>query len=150
MRSGQWSRITSAVTAFPILTDAFAALGLLVVSTIEGFNLRYGHWRHFDALAVLLTAFVTLPNVWRRHAPMLVLLFCSAVWLVYVEVGYPPVINTYGVLLAIYTVTASRPFWTCAAAVGIGCSLWVYGGVLGGQNSAASLAAASLAFSAVI
>jgi DNA-binding NarL/FixJ family response regulator len=66
-------------------------------------------FRSPDALAVLLTLAQTVPLVWRRRAPGVVLAVTGLATLAHLAFGYPPTWAEFGPLIALYTVAAHRP-----------------------------------------
>jgi signal transduction histidine kinase len=81
-----------------------------------------------DALAVLLTLTQTVPLVWRRRAPGVVLAVTGLAALAHLVLGYQPTWAEFGVLVALYTVAAHRPgreSVTAAALVAAGLAVYV-------------------------
>jgi signal transduction histidine kinase len=66
-------------------------------------------FRDPDALAVLLTLCQTMPLVWRRRAPRLVLAVSFAAVFVHLLLGYQPTWAQVAMLVALYTVAAHSP-----------------------------------------
>jgi DNA-binding NarL/FixJ family response regulator/signal transduction histidine kinase len=66
-------------------------------------------FRDPDALAVLLTLCQTMPLVWRRRAPRLVLAVSFAAVFVHLVLGYQPTWAQVAMLVALYTVAAHSP-----------------------------------------
>ena len=147
---GLWQRAGRLVEAHPLTADLALAVGLAGVSVLQGWGDPEAAWRPFDLTATALTVLTTLPNALRRRAPMLVLGVCTAAWTVYAALGYFPGTNTYGVLLAFYTVAASYQGWRvliCGAGLGL---VWVASGVAAGQASAATVVAQAVVVPAVL
>ena len=63
---------------------------------------------HLDTLGILLALLQTVPLVWRRVAPVLVLAVCSGAMFLFFFLGYLPSFASFGFLLALYTVSAHR------------------------------------------
>jgi signal transduction histidine kinase len=61
-----------------------------------------------DTLGVVLALLQTVPLVWRRVAPVLVLAVCSLAMFLFFFLGYLPSFASFGFLLALYTVAAHR------------------------------------------
>ncbi|WP_433361040.1 sensor histidine kinase [Actinoplanes sp. CA-142083] len=125
MRTASWSR----PPWWPWVVDAGLAVGLAVVCVLQGLDDDSGHWRAFDATAVALSVLATLPTVARRRWPVPVLLTCYFFWVWQIALGYNPVVTTYGVLLAAYTVAATQPWRPAAAYLSIGTVVWIGAGV---------------------
>jgi signal transduction histidine kinase len=84
-------------------------------------------FRDTDALAVLLTLCQTVPLVWRRRAPRVVLAVTGLAALAHLAIGYQPTWAEFGVLIALYTVAAHRPWrQSVVAAVLVAVGLAVY------------------------
>jgi signal transduction histidine kinase len=127
------------MAAHPLAVDVILAVALTTVSVVQGLgDDDPARWRPFDGLAVALTALATLPTVARRRAPTTVFLLCSAFWFGQAILGYNPAVTTYGVLLAFYTLAATRPWHSTAAALALIAGLWTCAGV---ANRSASLLA---------
>jgi signal transduction histidine kinase len=85
------------------------------------------HFRSPDALAVLLTLAQTVPLVWRRRVPGAVLAVTGLAALGHMALGYRPTWAEFGVLIALYTVAARRPWrQSVLAAVLVAAGLAVY------------------------
>jgi signal transduction histidine kinase len=61
-----------------------------------------------DALGVGLALLQTVPLIWRRVAPVLVLVVCSTAMFMFFLLGYLPSFASFGFVLALYTVAAHR------------------------------------------
>jgi signal transduction histidine kinase len=61
-----------------------------------------------DTLGIVLALLQTVPLVWRRVAPVLVLAVCSSAMFLFFFLGYLPSFASFGFLLALYTVSAHR------------------------------------------
>jgi signal transduction histidine kinase len=123
----------------PLVVDSALAVGLAAVGVLQGFDDRQHDWRPYDATAAILTALATLPVAFRRLAPVPVLLVYYFFWTVQIVLGYNPVINTYGMLLAIYTVAATQVWWWTAVTISIGAVIWVEAGLARPAASRAAL-----------
>ena len=91
-----------------ILTTA-SLIGLLVHLHVDlpegGTDARNPN---LDTLGVVLALLQTVPLVWRRVAPVLVLAVCSLAMFLFFFLGYLPSFASFGFLLALYTVAAHR------------------------------------------
>jgi signal transduction histidine kinase len=61
-----------------------------------------------DTLGIVLALLQTVPLVWRRVAPVLVLAVCSVAMFLFFFFGYLPSFASFGFLLALYSVAAHR------------------------------------------
>jgi signal transduction histidine kinase len=61
-----------------------------------------------DTLGIVLALLQTVPLVWRRVAPVLVLAVCSVAMFLFFFLGYLPSFASFGFLLALYSVAAHR------------------------------------------
>ncbi|MGW7053931.1 sensor histidine kinase [Streptomyces sp. NPDC054887] len=112
----------------PVAVDAVLALSYVGVSLLLGHERPPPGWRQMDQAGVALIWLVNLPLVVRRRWPVPVVVALCAVWMWYIHLGYWPVVNSLGSLMALYTVASLRPPRTtaaCAALVGV---VWWYGG----------------------
>ncbi|MCY1145636.1 sensor histidine kinase [Actinoplanes sp. Pm04-4] len=135
---------------WPPVVDAVLAVALAAVCILQGLDDETGRWRPFDLPAAVLSALATLPVVFRRRAPVTVLLACYGFWTWQILLGYNPVVSTYGVLLAMYTVAATQPRWITAVFL-TGCPLiWIITGLRTGFASPAGVLLTGLAVPAVI
>ena len=93
-----------------LLAALITLLGLpqlfIVNSSLAKLDLQF---RDTDALAVLLTLAQTVPLVWRRRAPLVVLTVTGLAALAHLAIGYQPTWAEFGVLIAVYTVAAHCP-----------------------------------------
>ena len=91
------------------MLTAASLLGLLVhlhVDLPEG--ARDTAHRALDTLGLVLALLQTVPLVWRRVVPVLVLAVCSGAMFLFFFLGYLPSFASFGFLLALYTVAAHR------------------------------------------
>jgi signal transduction histidine kinase len=150
MRGAIWARPRLVAGWHLYLADVVLAASALAASLALGHQDPLGGFRPFDPLGDALTCLMNLTLVARRRAPVVVLLVYIALWTGYVTAGYWPVVNSPGAMLALYTVAAlRRPQVTVAAATLTGL-LWIYTGLLGGQNAVAAIVAQSIAWPAVL
>jgi signal transduction histidine kinase len=61
-----------------------------------------------DTLGIILALLQTVPLVWRRVAPVVVLAVCSVAMFLFFFLGYLPSFASFGFLLALYSVAAHR------------------------------------------
>lgn len=61
-----------------------------------------------DSVGIVLALLQTVPLVWRRMAPVLVLAVCSVAMFLFFYLGYLPSFASFGFLLALYSVAAHR------------------------------------------
>src|SRR6185369_13594802 len=143
-------RTGRSVVAHPLRTDAVLAVALTCVSVVQVGDGAVDGWQPADDTALLLTVAATLPTAFRRRAPTTVLLVCVAAWGVYAALDYFPGANTYGVLLALYTVASVRPWWQVLACAALGAGIWVASGVAAGQSSVAAVVGQGVVVPAVV
>ncbi len=146
MRTASWSR----VARWPLVVDVGLAVGLTAVSVLQGLDDSSDRWRPFDAPAVVLTVLATLPTVARRWAPVPVLLVCYLFWTCQIAWGYNPVVTTYGVLLAMYTVAATQPWRRTAACLAVSTVVWIWAGVSAHTASVAGVVLQGVVIPAVV
>ncbi|MGW1060633.1 sensor histidine kinase [Micromonospora rubida] len=134
----------------PWLLDGALAAATGAVSLGIGAGESTGLYREFDALGWGMTCLAALTLVARRRAPMIVLLLFCAIWTAHITLGYHPVVNSSGSLLALYTVAATRPIGPTVAAASAPAVVWLYGGVLDRQGSLVAAFTQSLMWPAVV
>jgi signal transduction histidine kinase len=143
-------RAGRSVVAHPPLTDAALALALTAVAVVQVRDGVVGPWRLPGTAAVVLTVFATLPTAFRRRAPITVFLVCAAAWGWYAALGHFPGANTYGMLLALYTVASVHSWrWTLACAA-LGGGIWVVSGVAMRAYSVAAVIGQGIVIPAVV
>jgi signal transduction histidine kinase len=118
----------------PMVTDGLLAALITVLALPRLFIVNEDlaklgiQFRSPDALAVLLTLAQTVPLVWRRRAPVVVLAVTGLATLIHLAIGYQPTWAEFGVLVALYTVAAHRPRrQAIMAAALVAAGLAVYG-----------------------
>ncbi|WP_414167831.1 sensor histidine kinase [Streptoverticillium reticulum] len=111
--------------------DVPLAAGFAVVALLLGHEPPPEGWRPLDPVGYALTVTLYASLVARRRAPVVVLAALHSLWLLYIALGYWPVVESAGAMLAFYTVAASRP-----PRVTAGCAvvLWVVWMVAGLSN----------------
>ncbi|MFJ8744415.1 sensor histidine kinase [Embleya sp. NPDC127516] len=123
------------------VVDAILALSYIVVSLLLAHEDPTGDWRETDTLGFALIVVINLPLILRRRAPVPVLLVMLALQVVYIALGYWPVVNSLGTLMGIYTVAAHRSIRTmvgCVVAVG---ATWLYAGLAADGGSMTTVVA---------
>jgi signal transduction histidine kinase len=96
-------------TLIASLLTAASLVGLLVhlhVDLPEGGTDVANH--PLDTLGIVLALLQTVPLVWRRVAPVVVLAVCSVAMFLFFFLGYLPSFASFGFLLALYSVAAHR------------------------------------------
>ncbi|GIJ22276.1 sensor histidine kinase [Micromonospora lutea] len=151
---GWWSTAYERMRRFsgrrPWLLDGALAAATGAVSLGIGVGDSTGLYRDFDGPAWALTCLATLTLVGRRRAPVTVLLLFCAIWAGYITLGYHPVVNSSGALLALYTVAAARPAGPTVASASVPALVWLYGGLLDRQGSLLAALTQSLVWPAVV
>jgi len=66
-------------------------------------------YRPLDVLAIVLVLLQTVPLVWRRKAPVVVLAVTTVAMFLFLRLDYLPSFASLGFLVALYTVAAYRP-----------------------------------------
>ncbi|MDG4859525.1 sensor histidine kinase [Streptomyces sp. T-3] len=134
----------------PLAADVLIAAAQTIVAVLLGQESVNQGWPALDALGYVLVGLVNLPLAVRTRAPVAVSLFVCVVWAGYVTVGYWPVVNSFGPLLAVYTVASLRPVRTAVGCAALSNSVWIYSGVISPNASMPSVIAQTLGFSLVI
>jgi signal transduction histidine kinase len=112
----------------PLLVDGLLAGATLVVSLALGSQDPPAGLRHMGLLGYVLTCLISALLVARQRAPVTVLVLYCVLWIGYIVAGYWPVVNSPGLLLALYTVAARRRVRAAVAAAVLAAAVWVYGG----------------------
>jgi signal transduction histidine kinase len=107
-------------------------------------------WPELDAVGYALVALVNVPIVARSRAPLTVLLVVHLAWIAYVTAGYWPVVNTFGPMLAVYTVTSLRPPRTSLPCAALMSAVWIYAGAISEGAAMESVVAQAIGFPVVI
>lgn len=137
----------------PSYVDVLTAAAQTGVAVLLGREAVQQGWPELDLAGYLLVGLVNVPGAVRTRAPLAVCLFVMAAWCVYVTAGYWPVVNSFGPMLAVYTVAALCPVRTSVACAGLMSAVWIYAGLLGhgpGGGSMATVLAQALVFPAVL
>lgn len=122
--------------------DVLIALAFTTVAILVGRDPEGTGWRPQDGLGIAVSCLVNAPLALRRRAPLTVFLVSGAAWVLFITLGYWPVVNSMGPFLGLYTVASLRPLrpaLVCTAAVG---AIWVYAGWRIGQATPAVFAQA--------
>ncbi|NKQ25364.1 sensor histidine kinase [Streptomyces galbus] len=130
--------------------DAVIAVALTTVAVLLGQEATRQGWSALDAPAYALVGLVNLPLALRSRAPVAVCAFVHVVWVCYVTAGYWPVVNTFGPMLAVYTVASLRSVRTSVTCAASMAAIWIYAGVVSRSDSMASVVGQALVFPAVL
>ncbi|PZT68992.1 sensor histidine kinase [Streptomyces sp. SW4] len=114
----------------PLAADGLIAAALTTVAALLGTEAAAQGWPALDPLAWTLVACVNLPLALRTRAPVTVCLAVHACWAVYVTLGEWPVVNSFGPMLAVYTVASLRPTRTAAACAALLAGVWIHAGLI--------------------
>ncbi|MGH4034266.1 sensor histidine kinase [Actinomycetota bacterium Odt1-20B] len=134
----------------PLAVDALIAVALTTVAVLLGQESVKQGWPALDAKGYALVALVNLPVVLRSRAPVAVLLAVHLVCAVYITAGYWPVVNTFGPMLAVYTVASLRPLRIALPGAGLMCAVWIYAGLVSEDSVMASVVGQAVGFSLVL
>lgn len=134
----------------PLAADASIAAAQTCVAVLLGQESTDQGWPALDAYGYVLVALVNLPLLVRVHAPVAVCLFVHAVWIGYIAAGYWPVVNSFGPMLAVYTVASLRPVRTSAACAALMAAVWIGAGLLSPQASMPSVLGQAVGFPLVL
>lgn len=140
----------AAMRIHPLVVDGLITAAQTTVAVLLGRESAAQGWPAPDALAWTLVALANLPTVLRNRAPVLVCVGVLAVSAGYVTLGYWPVVNSLGPMLAFYTVAALRPTRTTAVCAALLAGVWIYAGLVTEGSSMASVVAQSLAYALVL
>ncbi|MFJ2767419.1 sensor histidine kinase [Streptomyces sp. NPDC087300] len=134
----------------PLVVDALIAVALATVAVLLGQESVRQGWPELDARAYVLVAFVNLPVVLRSRLPLTVLLVVHLACVVYVTLGYWPVVNTFGPMIAVYTVASVYPVRVSLPGAGLMCAVWIYAGLVSKDAVMASVVGQAVGFSLVL
>ncbi|WKX69244.1 sensor histidine kinase [Streptomyces sp. XD-27] len=137
----------------PLVADALIALAHTGVAVMLGQESVRQGWPALDLFGYVLVALVNLSGVLRSKAPVALCLFVHAVWIVYVTAGHWPVVNSFGPMIAVYTVASLKPIRVAVPCGALMSAVWIYGAVVSGSTSTdqmLSVLAQALAFPAVL
>ncbi|MFI8091805.1 sensor histidine kinase [Streptomyces sp. NPDC086080] len=133
-----------------LAVDALIAAALTGVALLLGPEAARQGQEPLDATAYALVVLVHLPLVFRGRAPAVVCCLVHAAWLVYVAADYWAVVGSFGPMLAVYTVAASRArrfSVPCAALMG---GVWIYAGVVSHTDAWPSVVGQAVVYPAVL
>ncbi|GAA3799921.1 sensor histidine kinase [Streptomyces coacervatus] len=130
----------------PLAADGLIAVGLTTVAILLGREAVAQGWSALDPLAWVLVLLATLPLALRTKAPVTVFAFVHAVGVLYIGLGYWPVVVTFGPMLAVYTVASVRPARTTGVCAAVMAAVWVYAGLVTHGSSMASVLAQAIAY----
>ncbi|MGW0909818.1 sensor histidine kinase [Streptomyces sp. NPDC002853] len=134
----------------PLVADTSIAVALTTVAVLLGQESARQGWPELDAWGYLLVALVNVPIAARSKAPLTVLLAVHLAWIVYVTAGYWPVVNTFGPMLAVYTVAALKPPRTSLPCAALMSAVWIYSGMVSEGAAMASVVGQAIGFPLVI
>lgn len=115
--------------------DVLLAAGFAVVALLLGHESPPEGWRPPDPLGYALTVALYASLVARRRAPVVVFAALYALWLLYIALGYWPVVESAGAMLAFYTVAASRPPRVTAGCAVVLWAVWMLAGLSNPDHS---------------
>ncbi|MER6737946.1 sensor histidine kinase [Streptomyces puniciscabiei] len=138
------------LTPRPLLVDTLIAVGMAVVAVLLGQESRSQGWPELDARAYALVALAHLPVALRGRWPLAVFAVVQAAAIVYITLGYWPVVCTFGSMLALYTVASVRPVRTALACAACMTGVWAYAGVVSHTPSMASVLGQALLYCSVL
>jgi len=130
----------------PLAADGLIATALTTVAVLLGREAVAQGWPALDPLAWILVLLATLPLALRTRAPVTVFAFVHAVGVLYISLGYWPVVITFGPMLAVYTVASVRPARITAVCAAVMGAVWVYAGLVTDGSSMASVLAQAVAY----
>ncbi|MEV5848963.1 sensor histidine kinase [Streptomyces sp. NPDC051985] len=134
----------------PLVVDTLIACATLVTAVLLGRESAAQGWPSLDARGYALVGVAQLPVALRGRWPLGVFAVVQGAAIVYVGLGYWPVVSTFGSMLALYTVASVRP-----VRVAVGCAVcmtgvWVYAGIVTDHSSMASVVTQALLYSSVL
>ncbi|MFG3715048.1 sensor histidine kinase [Micromonospora sp. NPDC047730] len=113
----------------PPLPDIVLALAQTGVALLLGIE-YHAQWRPLDLGGAVLVSLASLPTMYRRQAPVTVLVCCLVAWSAFITAGYWPALNPYGCLVALYTVAALRSLRSAVRSAAAISAIWLYAGLL--------------------
>ncbi|MFV0134675.1 sensor histidine kinase [Streptomyces sp. HMX87] len=134
----------------PLVADGLIAAALTTVAALLGTEAVAQGWPALDPLAWILVVGVNLPLALRTRAPVTVCLAVHACWAVYITLGHWPVVNSFGPMLALYTVASLRPTRAAAACAALLAGVWIYAGLVTDSAAMASVAGQAVGFPLVL
>ncbi|MFI1763748.1 sensor histidine kinase [Streptomyces sp. NPDC020800] len=137
-------------TPRPLVVDTLIAVAMAVVAVLLGRESRSQGWPDLDTRAYVLVALAHLPVALRGRWPVGVFAAVQAAALVYITLGYWPVVCTFGSMLALYTVASVRALRTALVCAACMTALWAYAGVVSHTPSMASVLGQALLYGSVL
>ncbi|WP_333763580.1 sensor histidine kinase [Streptomyces sp. IBSBF 2390] len=137
-------------TPRPLVVDTLIAVAMAVVAVLLGQESGSQGWPALDARAYVLVALAHLPVALRGRRPLAVFAVVEAAAVVYIGLGYWPVVATFGSMLALYTVASVRPVRTALACAACLTAVWVYAGVVSRTPSMPSVVGQALLYCSVL
>ncbi|MCX5205179.1 sensor histidine kinase [Streptomyces sp. NBC_00237] len=134
----------------PPRADLLLALAQTTVAVLLGQESVAQGRPALDLLGYALIGLVNLPGAFRTRAPVAVCLLVHAAWIVFITAGYWPVANSFGPMLAVYTVASLRPLRASAACTVLMGAIWVYAGLLDPRSSMPAVVAQALVWPAAL
>ncbi|MFJ8043538.1 sensor histidine kinase [Kitasatospora sp. NPDC096147] len=134
-RAHGWPASVSAWAHWPLLADLAVAVAHITAGVLLALHPEPGAWHALDAPGAVLTVLIGASLAARRRAPVRVLSVMLVLWVASMLLGTWPVVNSPGVLLALYTVATTTPPRTAGrAAVAVGAA-WVGAGLIYWEQS---------------
>ncbi|MGW4564714.1 sensor histidine kinase [Streptomyces sp. NPDC004561] len=137
-------------TPRPLVVDTLIAVAMAVVAVLLGQESRSQGWPELGARAYVLVGLAHLPVALRGRWPLGAFAVVEAAAVGYVTLGYWPVVCTFGLMLALYTVASVRPVRTALVCAACMTALWVYAGVVSHTPSMASVLGQALLYCSVL
>ncbi|MFF7651626.1 sensor histidine kinase [Streptomyces sp. NPDC007983] len=134
----------------PLAVDALIAAAPTTVAVLVAQEATAEGWPALDAAGYALLGAVNLPLIARNRAPVAVFLAAVLMWTGYITAGYWPVVNSYGPMLAFYTVTSLRTARVSAGCAVLLAAVWIYAGVLAPRASMPSVVGQAVGFPLIL
>ncbi|MFJ3667702.1 sensor histidine kinase [Streptomyces sp. NPDC090106] len=134
----------------PLVVDGLITAAQTTVAVLLGRESLHQGRPALDTLGWTLVALANLPTLLRTRFPVPVCGFVIGASTVYAGLGYWPVVNSLGPMLAFYTVASLRPARTTASCAALMAGSWIYAGLVTEGSSMASVLAQSVAYPMVL
>ena len=134
----------------PLAVDTLIAAALTGVALLLGPEAERQGQNPLDTTAYALVILVHLPLVLRSRAPAVVCCLMHATWLVYITVGYWPVVCSFGPMLAVYTVASLRPPRLAVPCAVLMSATWIYAGAVNHTDGWPSVVGQAIVYPAVL
>ncbi|MFE7171227.1 sensor histidine kinase [Streptomyces sp. NPDC057616] len=134
----------------PLAADVLIAVAQTSVAVLLAQEAAKQGWPPLDLAGYVLVGLVNLPLIARSKAPVAICLFVHLAWAGYVAAGYWPVVNSFGPMLAVYTVASLRPLRAAVGCAALMATVWICAGLLSPQANMGSVVAQAVAFSLVL